>query len=74
MGRILGVGEDIADGNSTLVEFRLSAEGGGTRLTVAESGFRDLAAPEDVNQGHFDDHSRGWVHELGELVEYVARR
>jgi uncharacterized protein YndB with AHSA1/START domain len=66
-------GSDLADGNSTLVEFSLSAEGESTRLTVVESGFRDLAGADDDKQDLFDDHARGWKKELGELEEYVAR-
>jgi len=66
--------QHLADGNSTLVEFSLRAEGESTRLTVVESGFRDLAGPEDEKQGHFDGHTSGWEKELGELVVYVGRR
>lgn len=64
----------LADGNSTLVEFSLSAEGDATRLTVVESGWRDLAGSEDENQRHVDSHRRGWELELGELQEYVRTR
>jgi uncharacterized protein YndB with AHSA1/START domain len=64
----------LTDDNATLVEFSLRAEGGATRLTVVESGFRDLAGPEDEKQGHFDGHTSGWEKELGELVEYVGGR
>lgn len=65
---------DITDDNSTLVELSLNAEGNCTRLTVVESGFRDLAGPDDEKQRHFDGHQRGWDLELGELVEYVVQR
>jgi uncharacterized protein YndB with AHSA1/START domain len=65
---------DVADDNSTLVEFSLSAEGASTRLTVVESGFRDLAGSDDERQEHVDSHRRGWEKELGELDEYVGRR
>ena len=67
-------GAELTDDNSTLVEFSLRAEGDSTRLTVVESGFRDLAGPEDEKQGHVDSHRRGWELELGELREYVAQR
>ena len=66
-------GAPVRDGNSTLVEFSLSPEGDATRLTVVESGFRDLSGPEDENQGHVDSHRRGWDHELGELQEYAEK-
>jgi uncharacterized protein YndB with AHSA1/START domain len=56
--------EELADGNSTLVEFSLREEGGSTRLTVVESG---------LDQEHFEGHQEGWERELGELEEYVRR-
>ena len=65
---------DVAPGNSTLVEFRLASEGDRTRLTVVESGFADLALPEDARQQRFDGHDRGWDHELAQLVEHLGRR
>lgn len=67
-------GRDLDEGTSTLVEFSLHAEQGSTRLTVVETGFQDLAGPEDEKQRHFDSHGRGWELELGELGEYVGRR
>jgi len=70
---VVGAGPELGEDNSTLVEFSLSAEGESTRLTVVESGFRDLAGPDDEKQGHFDGHSRGWTLELGQLDEYVVR-
>jgi uncharacterized protein YndB with AHSA1/START domain len=70
---VVGGGGKLDEHNSTLVEFRLSAEGEGTRLTVVESGFHDLSAPEDERNRHYDGHSRGWELELGHLSRYVAR-
>ena len=70
---VVGPGPELAEDNSTLVEFSLSAEGASTRLTVVESGFRDLAGPDDEKQRHFDSHRRGWELELGELDEYVRK-
>ena len=70
---VVSHGAELAEGNSTLVEFTLTAEGEATRLKVVESGFRDLAGTDDENQHHFDDHSRGWELELGDLDEYLAR-
>jgi uncharacterized protein YndB with AHSA1/START domain len=67
-------GADVGDDNSTLVEFSLSADGESTRLRVVESGFSDLAGPDDEKQGHVDSHTRGWRTELGELEEYLERR
>src|SRR5438128_5199175 len=65
---------ELSDDNSTLVEFSLSPDGDGTRLTVVESGFADLAGPDDENQRHYDGHQRGWELELGELDDYVRAR
>lgn len=59
-------------GNSTLVELTLASEGERTRLRVVETGFRDLAWPEDEKAKYAEENSHGWDHELGELVEYVA--
>lgn len=70
---MMETGTELAEDNSTLVEFSLSADGESTRLRVVESGFRELAAPDDEKQRHFDSHGRGWDSELGELDEYVAR-
>jgi uncharacterized protein YndB with AHSA1/START domain len=62
-----------AEGNSTLVEFSLSAEGEGTRLRVVESGFDTLAEPADEKAKHFADNTQGWNVELGHLRDYAAR-
>ena len=67
-------GADLTEDNSTLVEFSLVPEGDSTRLTVVESGFRDLVGPDDENQRHADDHGRGWELELGELRDYLRQR
>ena len=71
---VVSHGAELAEGNSTLVEFTLTAEGEATRLKVVESGFAELAGPDDENQRHFDGHRRGWELELGELAAYVARQ
>jgi uncharacterized protein YndB with AHSA1/START domain len=71
---VLRPGTDVAEDNSTLVEFSLSAEGDSTRLTVVESGFRDLAGPDEEKQDLFDGHRRGWEVELGHLDEYLRQR
>jgi uncharacterized protein YndB with AHSA1/START domain len=60
------------EGNSTLVEFTLTAEAGGTRLRVVESGFTELELPEDAQSKYAEENTEGWEHELGELRDYVA--
>ncbi len=62
------------EGNSTLVEFSLTAEGESTRLRVVETGFRELAFTEAEREKFAAENSRGWDFELGELVEYVTAR
>jgi uncharacterized protein YndB with AHSA1/START domain len=62
-----------AEGNSTLVEFSLSAEGDGTRLRVVESGFAALAVPEDERAQRFADNTEGWNIELGHWRDYAAQ-
>ena len=62
-----------ADGDLLLVEFTLTPEGEGTRLTVVETGFAQLVGSDEERRGHFDGHRRGWELELGHLVAYVAQ-
>jgi len=67
-------GSELREGNSTLVEFSLTAEGEGTRLRVVESGFRQLEGSEEEKEKDAEGHRSGWELELGELREYVATR
>jgi uncharacterized protein YndB with AHSA1/START domain len=64
-------GDETGEENSTLVEFSLSEEGDSTRLTVVESGFRQLSGSEDEQQKDADGHRDGWKLELDELRDYV---
>jgi uncharacterized protein YndB with AHSA1/START domain len=64
--------QEVVEGNSTLVEFRLSAEGESTRLRVVESGFRRLDGSEEANAMCAESHLGGWSRELSHLLEYVA--
>jgi uncharacterized protein YndB with AHSA1/START domain len=54
-------GEAPRDGNSTLVEFTLAADGEGTRLRVVESGFRGLDVPPDAQEGYARQNTEGWA-------------
>ena len=60
------------DGHSTLVEFLLEPEAGGTRLKVVESGFGALDVPAEERAAKSDDNAEGWAHELGHLAEYAS--
>jgi uncharacterized protein YndB with AHSA1/START domain len=64
-------GPGLQEGNSTLVEFSLTAEGDGTRLRVVESGFDRLDGPDDSARTYFEENNTGWPKELGELRDYV---
>jgi uncharacterized protein YndB with AHSA1/START domain len=57
------------DPRRTYVEFTLEPVGAGTRLTMVETGFAQLAA--DDYRKAFDGNTEGWASELGELVEYL---
>jgi uncharacterized protein YndB with AHSA1/START domain len=66
-------GVEPTDGNSTLVEFTLAAEGDGTRLHVAESGFDGLATTDAARARAFAGNREGWEIETGELRDYAER-
>jgi uncharacterized protein YndB with AHSA1/START domain len=57
------------DPRRTYVEFTLEAAGGGTRLTVVESGFAQLS--DEVFHEAFDGNTEGWASELAELADYL---
>ena len=57
------------DPRRTYVEFTLEPAGGGTRLTVVESGFAQL--PDGAFQEAFDGNTKGWASELAELADYL---
>jgi uncharacterized protein YndB with AHSA1/START domain len=64
---------ELSETNSTLVVLTLEAEETGTRLRVVESGFATLPWPGDARARYADENSKGWLTELGELRDYVAR-
>jgi uncharacterized protein YndB with AHSA1/START domain len=65
--------EDVDPASSTLVVMTLSPEGTSTRLRVVESGFADLAWPEDERARYADENRVGWGVELDELRAYAER-
>jgi uncharacterized protein YndB with AHSA1/START domain len=60
------------DPRRTYVEFTLEPVGDGTRLTVVESGFAQVA--EDLHASAYGGNVQGWQSELDELVEYLDAR
>ncbi len=65
--------QEPVDGNSTLVEFTLRADGEGTLLKVVETGFGALEAPTEERDYVHADHSRGWPIKLGHVAEHASR-
>jgi uncharacterized protein YndB with AHSA1/START domain len=63
--------DDWVEGGSTRVEITLTAEDGGTRLRLVESGFAGLQISDERRNELFGDISHGWKNELGHLVAYV---
>lgn len=60
-------GDDLPPGRTTLVEFAVESLAAGVRVTVTESGFAALAAPEAVRQAGFNSNTEGWQQELASL-------
>jgi uncharacterized protein YndB with AHSA1/START domain len=67
-------GTTASPANSTLVEFTLAPEDGGTRLRVVETGHDGLGWPQDQQDAFADDHTEGWSHHLRRLEQLFARR
>ena len=65
-------GEDLRDGNSTLVEFTLTPTDGGTLLRVVESGFDALPTTDDNRRHVIEDHTTGWAECLPALAARVG--
>jgi uncharacterized protein YndB with AHSA1/START domain len=67
-------GEEANDTNSTLVEFTLTPDDGGTRLSLSESGFASLVVPADREPfASHESHSSGWTEVLQTLVAHAER-
>jgi uncharacterized protein YndB with AHSA1/START domain len=68
-------GEEPVAGNSVLVEFTLTQEGGErTRVRVTESGHELRAWPDAEKQRYADEHREGWGDFLDRLAKAVAER
>ena len=53
-------GAPVEPGNSTHIQFTLTAEGDATRLTVVESGFSELDYSDADVKEHFESNVNGW--------------
>ena len=63
-------GTDYSAEPTTLVEFRLDEEAGGTRLTVVESGFDRLPAARRSEA--FRINAGGWSEQLRNIERHVT--
>lgn len=67
-------GEVAVEGNSTLVEFTLTPEGDGTHLRVVETGFEEIAIPEErLPTAGYESHSSGWSGQAENIKQYAER-
>jgi len=66
-------GVEPDEDNSTLVEMRLTAENGGTRLRMVETGIADLPWPEAERAKYEDEYRLGWERTFERLEAYLAR-
>lgn len=66
-------GEPLQDGHCTIIEFTLHEANGMTTVTVVESGFASLAAPDETRRSAFEENTSGWVEELGYLKTRAER-
>ncbi|QAS52068.1 SRPBCC domain-containing protein [Halobacillus litoralis] len=57
-------GVEPKEGNSTLVEFILKTDDGGTWLRVVESGFSSLTVSEEEQEKFFNGNIEGWKYQL----------
>ena len=61
-----------AEGNSLLVTFALAASGGGTLLTMTETGFREMGWEVAVLEHQYREHITGWDFYLPRLQTYAV--
>ena len=65
-------GTDYSQEPPTLVEFRLEPAGGGTLLTLTESGFDGI--PEARRAEAFRRNEGGWTEQMKNIEGHVARK
>jgi uncharacterized protein YndB with AHSA1/START domain len=60
-------GGDLTPGRTTLIEFTVEPSDDGVRVSVVESGFAQLDAPDEVKAQSVESNSGGWTQELDSL-------
>jgi uncharacterized protein YndB with AHSA1/START domain len=63
--------KDYSQEPSTLVEFRLEPKGGGTLLTLTESGFSKLPADRRLEAFRLND--GGWTQQMKDIEQHVEQ-
>ena len=66
------MGDPATVDNSLLVTFALTPSGGGTMLTMTETGFRELGWEIAMLEEQYRDHVTGWDYFMPRLERYVA--
>ncbi len=64
---------DPAGTEAVLVEFRITAEGGATRLVVCESGLDAVDWDDEAKAAYAADHANGWAGFLPKLRDLAER-
>ncbi|HXE46307.1 MAG TPA: SRPBCC domain-containing protein [Conexibacter sp.] len=67
-------GEEANATNSLLVEIAIAPAGEGTRITLTESGFAEIAWSEEQKAEVAERQARGWVIHLSSLRDYALRQ
>lgn len=60
-------GDDLAPGRTTLIEFTVTPTADGVAVSVVESGFAKLDAPDAVKSQGIESNSDGWTQQLDAL-------
>lgn len=60
-------GADLTPGRATLIEFTLAPTDDGVRVSVIESGFSTLEAPDGRKAQSVESNSGGWTEQLSSL-------
>lgn len=66
-------GSAVRPDTSTLVEFTLEPEDGGTRLRVVESGFDKVDWSDEAKARYVERHTDGWTRLLDRLRDFSGR-
>jgi uncharacterized protein YndB with AHSA1/START domain len=60
-------GGDLVAGRTTLIEFTVTPTDDGVTVSVVESGFAGLDAPDELKARTLESNSGGWTEELASL-------